>query len=165
MRLALALALLLSPLGARAERPADLLLTGGKVWTADAETPLAEAVAVRDGKVVFVGSDAEAAAWRGPKTEVIPLGGRLVTPGFEDAHLHLMSGARNLERVDLSGEATLAGLQERIRRFAAANPRSPWVVGRGWVYGTFPGGLPTKELLDAVVPDRPAYMDGYDGHT
>lgn len=156
MRRALALALLLSPLGARAERPADLLLTGGKVWTADAATPLAEAVAVRDGKVVFVGSDAETAAWRGPKTEVIPLGGRLVTPGFEDAHLHLMSGARNLERVDLSGEATLAGLQERIRRFAAANPRSPWVVGRGWVYGTFPGGLPTKELLDAVVPEPDA---------
>ena len=165
MRLAFALALLLPPLAARAERPADLLLTGGKVWTADAARPLAQAVAVRDGNVVFVGSDGEAARWKGPETKVIPLGGRLVTPGFEDAHLHLMSGARNLERLDLTGETTLAGLSERIRRFAEANPKSPWVVGRGWVYGSFPGGLPTKEQLDALVPDRPAYMDGYDGHT
>lgn len=144
---------------------AELLLTGGRVWTADPARPWAEAVAVRDGRVVFVGSDAEAARWKGPKTRTIALRGRLVTPGFEDAHLHLMSGARNLERVDLGEETTLSGLQEKIRRFAEANPGSPWVVGRGWVYGSFPGGLPTREQLDAVVPDRPAYMDCYDGHT
>ena len=165
MRSALLAALLLSPLVAQSPRPADLLLTGGKVWTADPQKPLAEAVAVRDGHVVFVGSDAAAARWKGKKTKVIALGGRLVTPGFEDAHMHLMSGARNLERVDLSEETTLAALQEKIRRFAEANPKSPWVVGRGWVYGSFPGGLPTREQLDAVVPDRPAYMDCYDGHT
>jgi hypothetical protein len=158
--------LLLSPLAAPAPGPAaDLLLTGGRVWTADPSRPFAEAVAVREGRVVFVGSDAEAARWKGPKTQSIALRGRFVTPGFEDAHLHLMSGARNLERVDLSEETTLAGLQERIRRFARANPDSPWVVGRGWVYGSFPGGLPTREQLDAIVPDRPAYMDCYDGHT
>ena len=165
MRSQLLAVLLLSPLAAPAPGPADLLLTGGKVWTAEEGRPPAQAVAVRGGTIVFVGSDAEAAAWKGPKTRVVTLGGRFVSPGFEDAHLHLMSGARNLERVDLSGESTVAGLQERIRRFAEANPKSPWVVGRGWVYGTFPGGLPTKEQLDAAVPDRPAYMDGYDGHT
>ena len=165
MRSLVLAALLLAPPTAQAARPADLILTGGKVWTAEPGRPPAQAVAVRGGKVVFVGSDAEAARWKGPKTTVVPLGGRLVTPGFEDAHMHLMSGARNLERLDLGGETTLAGLSERIRRFAAANPKSPWVVGRGWVYGSFPGGLPTREQLDEVVPDRPAYMDGYDGHT
>lgn len=165
MRSLLLAVLFLSPLAAPPPEPADLLLTGGKVWTAEEGRPLAQAVAVRGGTVVFVGSDAETAAWKGPKTRVVALGGRFVSPGFEDAHLHLMSGARNLERVDLSGESTVAGLQEKIRRFAEANPKSPWVVGRGWVYGTFPGGLPTKEQLDAAVPDRPAYMDGYDGHT
>jgi predicted amidohydrolase YtcJ len=67
--------------------------------------------------------------------------------------------------VDLTEDTTLAALQERVRRFAQANPGSPWIVGRGWVYGSFPGGLPTREQLDAVVPDRPAYMDCYDGHT
>ena len=166
--LSLLLAVLLLSPAAAAPAPgpaADLLLTHGKVWTADPAKPRAEAVAVRDGRVVFVGSDAEAVRWKGGTTRVIDLGGRLVTPGFEDAHMHLMSGARNLERLDLTDETTLAGLQQRIRRFAEANPRSPWVVGRGWVYGSFPGGLPTREQLDAVVPDRPAYMDGYDGHT
>ncbi len=167
MRSALLAALLLSPLatGSAPEPPADLVLTGGRVWTADPSQPWAEAVAVRDGRVVFVGRDADAARLKGPKTQAIALRGRLVTPGFEDAHLHLMSGARNLERVDLSEETTLTGLQERIRQFAQANPKSPWVVGRGWVYGSFPGGLPTREQLDAAVPDRPAYMDCYDGHT
>lgn len=166
MRSAVLAVLLLSLPAARTPEPAaDLLLTGGKVWTAEESRPLAEAVAVRGGKVVFVGSDAAAAAWKGPKTLVIAVGGRLVTPGFEDAHLHLMSGARNQERVDLTEETTVAKLQEKIRRFAEANPKSPWVVGRGWVYGSFPGGLPTREQLDAVVSDRPAYMDGYDGHT
>lgn len=167
MRSTLLAALLLSPLApvAAAEAPADLLLTGGRVWTADPARPWAQAVAVRDGRVVFVGRDAEATRLKGPKTQVIALRGRLVTPGFEDAHLHLMSGARNLERVDLGEETSLTGLQERIRQFAQANAGSPWVVGRGWVYGSFPGGLPTREQLDAVVPDRPAYMDCYDGHT
>jgi hypothetical protein len=167
MRSLVLVVFLISPLaaGAAPVPAADLLLTGGKVWTADPSRPTAEAVAVRGGRVAFVGSDAEAVRWKGPKTQVVALGGRLVTPGFEDAHLHLMSGARNLERIDLSEETTLAGLTERIRRFATANPDSPWVVGRGWVYGSFPGGLPTREQLDAVVPDRPAYMDCYDGHT
>jgi predicted amidohydrolase YtcJ len=159
------LLLSLSVAGPAPEPPADLLLTGGRVWTAEPSLPWAEAVAVRDGRVVFVGSDAQAAGLKGPNTKSVALRGRLDTPGFEDAHLHLMSGARNLERVDLSEDTTLAALQERIRRFAHANPGSPWVVGRGWVYGSFPGGLPTREQLDAVVPDRPAYMDCYDGHT
>ena len=151
--------------GSATEPAADLLLTGGKVWTAESSGPWAEAVAVRDGRIVFVGSDAEAVRLKGPRTQVVALRGRLLTPGFEDAHLHLMSGARNLERVDLSEDGTLAALQEHIRRFALASPESPWVVGRGWVYGSFPGGLPTRGQLDAVVPDRPAYMDCYDGHT
>ena len=167
MRSALLAFILLSPLAVEStpEPPADLLLTGGRVWTADPARPWAEAVAVRDGRVVFVGRDEGAARLKGPETQAIALGGRLVTPGFEDAHIHLMSGARNLERVDLAEDITLTGVQERIRRFAQANPGSPWVVGRGWVYGSFPGGLPTREQLDAVVPDRPAYMDCYDGHT
>jgi predicted amidohydrolase YtcJ len=167
MRPALLAVFLLAPLGVGStpEPPADLLLTGGRVWTADPAQPWAEAVAVRNGRVVFVGRDAAAARLKGNETRAIALGGRLVTPGFEDAHIHLMSGARNLERVDLTEETTLAGVQERIRRFAQADPGRPWVVGRGWVYGSFPGGLPTREQLDAAVPDRPAYMDCYDGHT
>jgi predicted amidohydrolase YtcJ len=76
-----------------------------------------------------------------------------------------MSGSLALERVELIEDLDAAAVQARIKAFAEANPKSPWVLGRGWLYGSFAGGLPTKEQLDAVVPDRPAYMDCYDGHS
>jgi len=144
---------------------ADLVLTGGRIWTADAGAPWAEAVAIRDGRISFVGDAAGAIALKGPGTRVAGLGGRLVLPGFNDAHVHLVSGALSLERVDLIEDGSVDAVQRRIRAFAAANPKAPWVLGRGWLYGSFPGGLPTKEQLDAAVPDRPAYMECYDGHS
>ena len=67
--------------------------------------------------------------------------------------------------MDLIEDGSVDAVQRRIRAFAAANPKAPWVLGRGWLYGSFPGGLPTKEQLDAAVPDRPAYMECYDGHS
>lgn len=152
-------------LPASPEPAADLLLTHARVWTAEAGTPWAEAVAVRGDRIVYVGSAQGAEAFRGPRTEVIDAAGRLVVPGFDDAHLHLVDGALSLERVDLIEDDSLGAVQARIRAFAAENPKRPWVLGRGWLYGAFPGGLPTKEQLDAVVSDRPAYMECYDGHT
>src|SRR3990172_5065666 len=150
---------------AAADDPADLILTRGRVWTAEADRPWAEAVAVRGERIVAVGSSAEVEALRGPKTEVLDLAGRLVLPGFNDAHIHLLSGALSLERVDLIEDQTVEAVQARIKAFAEANPHRPWVLGRGWLYGSFPGGGPTKEQRDAVVPHRPAHMEGYDGHS
>jgi len=147
------------------KEPADVILSGGRVWTAAEAQPWAEAVAVRGDRIAFVGSSAGAAALRGPRTQVVDLAGRLVTPGFNDAHLHLMSGSLSLERVDLIEDQDTPAVQERIRAFAAANPKNAWVLGRGWLYGSFAGGLPTREQLDAVVADRPAYMECYDGHS
>ena len=151
--------------GGPADAPADLLLTGGRIWTAEAERPWAEAIAIRDGRILYVGDAAEAARHRGPKTQTVALGGRLVVPGFDDSHIHLMSGALSLERVDLIEDQTLEAVQARVRAFAAAHPETPWVLGRGWLYGSFPGGLPTRQQLDAAVADRPAYMECYDGHS
>jgi hypothetical protein len=151
--------------GRPAETPADLLLTGGHVWTAESERPWTEAIAIRDGRILYVGDAAGAARHRGPKTQSVALGGRLVVPGFDDAHIHLISGALSLERVDLIEDQTLAAVQARVRAFAAAHPGSPWVLGRGWLYGSFPGSLPTKQQLDVAVSDRPAYMECYDGHS
>src|SRR5438093_8624714 len=88
--------------GGPAEAPADFVLTGGRIWTAEAARPWAEAVATRDGRIIYVGDAAGASRHRGPKTKLFPLGGRLVVPGFDDAHIHLMSGALSLERVDPS---------------------------------------------------------------
>ncbi len=145
--------------------PADLILTRTRVWTADAQKPWAEAVAVRGERIVYVGDAKGAVSLRGPKTEVRELPGRLVLPGFNDAHVHLMGGALSLDRVDLIEDLSVDAVQTRIKAFAAAHNERPWVLGRGWLYGSFPGGLPTKEQLDAVVSDRPAYMDCYDGHS
>ena len=148
-----------------AETPAEVLLLKGRVWTGTAGSPWAEAVAVRGDLVVYVGPAAGAMAMKGPRTEVVDLQGRLLLPGFNDAHIHLMDGALSLDRVDLIEDDSLSAVQARIRDFAARVAKAPWVVGRGWLYGSFPGGLPTKEQLDAVVADRPAYMECYDGHT
>jgi predicted amidohydrolase YtcJ len=146
-------------------QPADTVLTGGRVWTADPAQPWAEAVAVSGDRIAYVGSAAGAKAYVGPGTKTVELAGRLVTPGFNDGHLHLMSGALSLERVDLIEEQDTAAVQAKIKAFAAPNPKNGWVLGRGWLYGSFAGGLPTKEQLDAVVSDRPAYMECYDGHS
>jgi predicted amidohydrolase YtcJ len=148
-----------------AEEAADILLLRGRVWTAEANPAWADAIAVRGGRIVAVGSTAEVENLRGPRTEVIHLGGRLVLPGFEDAHSHLLDGCLSLDRVDLSDLPDVASIQARIRQWARERPQAAWVTGGGWAYGSFPGGLPTKKLLDAVVPDRPALLESYDGHS
>jgi len=148
-----------------AEEAADILLLRGRVWTAEANPAWAEALAVRDGRVVAVGTTSEVETLRGPKTEVIHLGGRLVLPGFEDAHLHLIDGAISLDRVDLADLPDLPRIQSRIKEWARAHPHQPWILGGGWAYGSFPGGLPTRQQLDAVVASRPALIESYDVHT
>lgn len=149
-----------------AAQPADLILREGRVWTANPRQPWAEAIAVRGEKIVATGTNAEIDALRGPATEVIEARGRLVTPGFNDAHIHFLGGALRLAEVDLTGVCTLGAMQERILDWAVRNPRATWVTGGGWEYNCFPGGrLPRKEDLDAVVKDRPVYLRAYDGHT
>jgi predicted amidohydrolase YtcJ len=154
---------LAGPLGA--EEAADILLLRGRIWTAEANSAWAEAVAVRGGRIVAVGTTTEVESLRGPKTEVIHLGGRLVLPGFDDAHVHLFDGSISLDRVDVSDLPDVAQVQARIKDWARAHSQQPWVVGGGWAYGSFPGGLPTRQQLDAVVSDRPAFIESYDVHT
>lgn len=145
--------------------PADLLITNGNVYAADGTGRFFQAVAVGGGKVLRVGSNQEVADLRGPATNVIDARGRAVVPGFNDSHVHFLGGGLGLSQVDLAGLETLAAVQAKIREFAAAHRASPWIQGRGWLYSPFPGGLPTRALLDAVVPDRPAAMTCYDGHS
>jgi hypothetical protein len=149
----------------RAGRPADLVVRNARIWTADSERPWAEALAVEGGRLSFVGSASEVSAFAGEATQVLDAGGRLLVPGFNDAHIHLVEGALSLDEVDLIEDQSLEAVQARISTFAEADRASPWVRGHGWLYGSFPGGLPRKEQLDAVVPDRPAYMECYDGHS
>jgi predicted amidohydrolase YtcJ len=145
-------------------QPADVVIVSGKVWTANGTT--SEAIAIRGEDIAYVGDTAGATAYVGPNTQRFDGTARLVVPGFNDAHIHLLSGSEGLTRIDLLEVAPdLASVQKAIGEFAKQNAGAEWVLGRGWLYSTFPGGLPTKDQLDAAVGDRPAYMECYDGHS
>lgn len=143
---------------------ADLIVHDGVVFTG-AGRPPAEAVAIRGAQILRVGTSAEIRRLAGRTTRMVDARGGSVLPGFVDAHLHFVSGGLNMDRANLLDAQTLPQIEDVIRAFAKANPDRPWVLGRGWYYTPFPGGLPTRQQLDALVPDRPAYMTCYDGHT
>ena len=144
---------------------ADLVIVNGTVHTMDDAGTIAQAVAIKGHTILQVGTTDEIKALAGPATQVIDAAGATVTPGFNDAHVHFTSGGLSLNDVDLSGLGTLEDVQAKVRAFAAAKPELAWVRGRGWLYTPFAGGSPTKEQLDLVVPDRPAVMTCYDGHS
>jgi predicted amidohydrolase YtcJ len=144
--------------------PVDLLLVGAHVWTGDPARPRASAVGVRGGRVVFVGSDDEARALAGADTEVVGAAGKLLVPGFVDAHNHVRLGSNSLA-VDLGGAVTLDELKARVHAHAEAHPDQTWVEGAGWNYSAMPGGrLPTWHDLEGVAGGKPAFLFSYDGH-
>lgn len=100
-----------------------------------------------------------------PGARVIDARGGTVMPALNDAHVHFMMGSRSLADLDLGGADTQAAIEDRIKNFVATRAESDWVVGRGWFYSAFPGGMPGIELLDRLIPDRPAYLESYDAHT
>lgn len=145
--------------------PPETILVNARVFTADLSHPWAEAFAVRDGRIVAVGVSSDLLALAGAATRVVDLGGAFVSPGFGDSHLHFMSGSLTLTEVRLDGLNRLADIQSRIAEYAKGRPAAAWISGRGWNYAAFPGNLPHRRWLDEAVPDRPAFMEGYDGHT
>src|SRR5262245_59593148 len=145
--------------------PVDLIVVNGKVYTADGNGTMAEAVAVQGNKILKVGTTREIQRLRRAQTIVVDARGGTVLPGFNDAHTHLLSGGLSLGEIDLLDAKTLEDVEASIRTWAALNPDRAWVTGRGWYYDAFVGGLPTRQILDALVPDRPAYLTSYDGHS
>jgi predicted amidohydrolase YtcJ len=145
--------------------PVDLIVINGKVYAGDGGVDLAEAVAVRGNKVVRVGSNREIQRLKRAQTTVIDAKGGAVVPGFNDAHAHLISGGLSLDQVSLGDAATLDDIKDTIRVWSEAHPERAWITGRGWSYQPFAGAMPTRQLLDTLVPDRPAYLIAYDGHT
>ena len=144
--------------------PVDLIVYNGALFTG-AGQPIAEALAIRNNEILRVGTNRDIKRLAGRTTQVVDAHGGTVVPGFIDAHVHFVGGGLGMDRVNLLDAETLPAIEEKIRAFAKANPDRPWVLGRGWYYSPFPGGLPTRQQLDALVPDRPAYMICYDGHT
>ena len=151
----------LAPAAPKARPAADRVFVGGRVFTADPDHPWAEAVAVRGPLLAAVGSDLEVRRLIGEGTEVVDLAGRLVTPGFNDAHLHFLV----LEEADLDGATSAAEFQQRLGDYARAHAERPWITGRGWGYGSFPEGGPSARDVDAVVSDRPVFLQDRDGHS
>ncbi|GAA2856189.1 amidohydrolase [Actinoplanes cyaneus] len=143
--------------------PADLVLTNGSVFTADPLRGPATTVAVAAGRVLAVGAD-DVRELAGPRTEVIDLAGRLLLPGFQDAHVHAVLGGTELNQCDLTGTTDLEEYLRRVRDYADAHPGLEWISGGGWAMEVFPGGVPGRELLDRVVPDRPVYLINRDHH-
>ena len=154
---------------------ADLIFTGGPVYTVPAESHEmtrvtagngwpATAAAVRDGRIVAVGTDTELAGLAGNQTTVIELRGRPLLPAFQDAHVHPVFAGLTMLRCDLEGAAGLDDALRRIRAYAAANPDREWIDGSGWRMEWFAGGTPSRALLDGVTGGRPAYLTNRDGH-
>jgi predicted amidohydrolase YtcJ len=141
---------------------APLVILGGVVWAPG--RPRATALAVEGEQIVAIGADSEMRALIGSSTRVIDARGGTILPAFNDAHLHFLMASRSLGELDLFGAETQAEVERRIHVYADAN-HSAWLLGRGWFYAAFPGGMPSIELLDQLVPDRPAYLESFDAHT
>ena len=144
---------------------ADLVFTNGAVYTVDAARSWAEAVAVKDGRIAAVGARPDVEELIGAGTEVVDLRGRMLLPGFQDAHVHPVLGGLDMLQCDLHDAGSLSEYERIIRAYADAHPEVPWIVGGGWSMDVFPGGTPTKDVLDRLVPDRPVFLPNRDGHS
>ena len=138
-------------------QPADVVFRSGGVYTVDAARSWAESVAVREGRIVYVGSDSGLTPWIGPRTRQIDLKGKMLLPGFHDSHVHLVGGGIELGECDLNGLATLEQVLKAVREFAKKHPEKKWIRGGGWPL-TLSGGNPHKDLLDKIVSDRPVLL-------
>jgi predicted amidohydrolase YtcJ len=148
---------------AQGRQKVTLLLVDGKVFTADPQGTLAEAVAVSGGRIVAVGSTRGLRA-RYDAARTIDLKGRLVTPGFNDAHIHFAGGGLALLRVDLNGAKTLEEAKRRVAARAREVRPGAWITGRGWDHTLWGGEWPTRKDLDEVAPQNPVFLQRVDGH-
>src|SRR5262249_4253219 len=161
---------LLSPLVAAAERPAaETIITNAKVWTVDRNHQQAEAVAILGNRIVAVGTEAEIDGWRGQQTRIIDAAGKLLLPGFNDAHVHFISGSMQLDQVQLNDARTKEEFVRRISEQAKKTPKGEWILGGDWDEQNWAeqqpnAGLPTREWIDAVTPNAPVFVNRHDGH-
>ena len=144
---------------------ADLIITNAKIWTVDRARPQAEALAVVRDRIVAVGSVSDVDVWHGPQTKVVDAQGKLLLPGFNDAHVHFVDGGDHLQAVQLKDAASPEEFARRIEQRAQATPKGEWITGGDWDETKWsPSNLPTKELIDPVTPNTPVWVNRYDGH-
>jgi len=150
---------------AQSKPAADLIITNAKIWTVDKSLPTAQAVAVLGDRIVAVGSNADVDAWRGSHTQVIDARGRLLLPGFNDSHVHFVSGGMQLTNIQLNDATSPQEFARRIGERTRITPKGEWILGGNWDETKWnPPDIPTKESIDALTPDTPVFVSRYDGH-
>ncbi len=165
MKIIFAVLLLPLALFAQSQPAADLVITNAKIWTVDPARPEAQGVAVLGDRIVAVGSNQEIERWRGPQTERIDAGGKLLLPGFDDAHVHFVDGGVSLDAVQLNDATSAQEFARRIGDQAKKLGKGEWILSGDWDETKWnPASLPTRELIDPVTPDNPVFVTRYDGH-
>lgn len=150
---------------APAQPPADLVVLGGRIHTADGARPVVDAMAVRNGRIVFVGDTVGVRALVGPRTQTLALEGRTVIPGMTDAHAHVAGLGQALRNVDLVGTRSVDEVIARVVERARRTPAGEWIVGRGWDQNNWGDTrMPTHEALSRAVPNHPVVLTRVDGH-
>ncbi len=149
----------------RSRMDVDLILVNGNVYTVNKKQPRAEAIAVRDRRIVFVGLNEDARKFRGDKTRIIDLGGKTVVPGFTDAHCHIFGIGEREMKLNLEGTNTLEDFFAKVKERVAQTERGKWITGRGWIE-TFwkPPQFPARSELDKIAQDNPVFLTRADGH-
>jgi len=143
----------------------DLLILNASIHTMDDARPVAEAVAILGQRIAAVGSTAEMRVLAGPRTRVIDAAGKVVFPGFNDAHVHFLMGGFSLANVDLRDAGSPQEMARRLGEYARRLPKGRWILGGDWDHENWPGApLPTKEMIDAATPDHPVFVNRLDGH-
>ena len=167
LRSALLIALAASPLIAQrnAPPPADLIVTHAKIYTVDDNHPFVSAMAVRGGRIQFVGSEREALLLRGPSTKMLDAGGQTISPGMIDAHAHLFGLGTFLKNIDLTDTRSYDAIVTRVGERLKGIPSGRWVIGRGWDQNKWGDTrFPTHEALSRVSPNNPVVLERIDGH-
>jgi predicted amidohydrolase YtcJ len=162
------LLLITASLSAQNRTAPDLLLINGKVWTGNETPAFVEAIAVKENKIIKIGTSNVLKKLADQKTTIIDLHGKLVTPGINDAHIHFLEGSLGLTGVNLFESNSLDDAISTIKKFAKKQTDDNWITGLGWLYTIFDGGMPTREALrklDEVTKNKPVYLNSYDGHS
>lgn len=149
----------------REEAPADLVFRGGAVYTVDAARSWAQAVAVRDGRIAWVGSDTGVERWIGPRTVIVDLAGRMLLPSFQDAHVHPLDAGLELGQCDLVGSKDGDEVLRRVAACGTATPPGGWLVGTGWELPFFADANPHRSRLDEITGEVPTFLWAADGHS
>lgn len=144
--------------------PADLILKNGYIYTVDGRSSIAESVAIKKGKIAFVGNNIDANKFIGSNTQIIDLDGQLMLPGFMDAHCHLISSYRYFNELNIYGLKTYKEVQDVIKKYIVEHPEAKYIKGRGWSDTSFPGNGPDKKMIDEIVDHIPVSFSSDGGH-